>query len=231
MSALPLLLAALALAQDYGSLPISTAPAVVAPEMSAPKKKEEDAVPEAPPEKPKLERPIRAKLHAEAKEWEPITLKAGGDPDAAETAVTLRMQKVKGKWRGKPAWAKASARLHKGKDESWLVISVFPKALQRRRMHLEVRFRLVEGYVEDVKAAAVSIDDARAGGAGLDAFELRRRGVSHQQDFPASGQVVVSALDPRPSKSARNCGVLKLGEFADQDLGMVELAWAVEGLR
>ncbi|MDE2144209.1 MAG: hypothetical protein KGJ84_17510, partial [Elusimicrobia bacterium] len=101
-------------------------------------------------EKPKLVRPIRAILHATAKDWEPLSLKAGGDPVMAQTKVVLRQEKVKRRYKGRASPAKAIARLLKGKDEAWLVISVFPKALAARRAHFEVRFRIVENYVEDV---------------------------------------------------------------------------------
>jgi hypothetical protein len=182
--------------------------------------------------KPKLSRPIHAVIHADAKDWEPLAVKAGGDPLQAETKAILRQEKVKGKYKGAPSKAKASARLHPaGKNDRWLVVCVFPKALERKRRHFEVRLKIVEGFVEEAKAAIVSVVDRRPGvGAGLDSFELRAQGVEFEEDSPASGTVVVSALDSRPSKSAFNAGTLKLAAFDAQDVGLADASWSVKGL-
>ncbi len=181
--------------------------------------------------KAKLARPIHATIHSDAKDWEPLSLKAGGDPGAAETKVVLKQEKVKGKYKGTPTKAKATALLHKAKNEAWLVVSVWPKALERRRLHLEVRLRIVEGFVEDVKAVAVSVVDRRYSGAGMDSDDLRRRGVEFEEESAEKGQVLISALDPRPSKSAANSGALKLASFGDKDIGLVDASWSVVGLR
>lgn len=180
--------------------------------------------------KPKLKRPIHATLHAEAKDWEPLSLRAGGDPVLAKTEAVLRQAKAKGKYKGTPSKAKASARLHGSKDAKWLVISIFPKALEKRRAHFEVRLRLVEGFVEDAKASLTAVVDRRYTGAGMDSDELRARGVEFAEDSPASGQVLISALDPRPSKTAFNAGTLKLAAFADKDAGLADVSWSVTGL-
>ncbi|HAZ08154.1 MAG TPA: hypothetical protein DCZ01_06465 [Elusimicrobia bacterium] len=174
---------------------------------------------------------LHAVIHPEAKEWEPLSLQAGGDPGQAVNAVVLRQVKVKGKIKGASAKARASARLVRSKDDRWLVVSIFPQALEKRRFHLEVRFRVVEGFIEDAKAAAVFVMDSRPGaGEGLDSFALRAAGVAFQEESPGSGQVLVSALDPRPGKTAFNAGRLKLAEFADADLGFVDASWSVRGL-
>jgi hypothetical protein len=180
--------------------------------------------------KPKLTRPIRAIIPAEAKDWEPVSLKPGGDPVLAETKAVLRQAKVKGKLKGSASKAKATARLIKGKDEQWLVLSIFPTALEARRAHFEIRLRLAEGFVENVKASIVTIVDRRSGGALLNSDELRARGVEFEEDSPASGHVLISALDPRPSKTAFNGGTLKLAAFADENAGLVDVSWSVTGL-
>ena len=180
--------------------------------------------------KAKLTRPIRAILHAEAKDWEPLSLKAGGLPELATTAAVLRQEKVKRKLKGTPSQAKATAHLIQRKDTSWLVISVFPKGLEKKRAHFEIRFRLFEGYVEDVKASLVTIVDRRSGGALLNSDELRARGVEFEEDSPASGHVLIAALDPRPLKTARNAGTLKLAAFADKDAGLADVSWSTTGL-
>lgn len=181
--------------------------------------------------KAKLERPMHAVIHPDAKDWEPVSLKAGGDPFQAETSATLRESKVRGKYKGTASKAKASARVHKAGQDRWLVVSVFPKGLERARMHFELRFRIVEGFVEDAKAAVVTIVDRRAGaGAGLDSYELRARGVEFEEDSPESGSLLVSAMDPRPSKSAFNAGTLKRASFGDKEVGLADASWAVKGL-
>jgi hypothetical protein len=182
--------------------------------------------------KAKLSRPLHAVIHADAKDWEPLAVKAGGDPFQVETKAVLRQEKVKGKYKGASSKAKASAHLyHSGKVDHWLVICVFPKALERRRMHFEVRLKIVEGFVEEAKASIVEVGarGARAG-AGLDSFELRSQGVEFEEDSPASGTVLISALDPRPSKSALNAGTLKLAAFVDESVGLADASWSVKGL-
>ncbi len=49
-------------------------------------------------EKPKLARPLHAVIHAEAKDWEPVSLRGRrATPSRAETrAVLLRQEKVEG---------------------------------------------------------------------------------------------------------------------------------------
>ena len=182
-------------------------------------------------EKAKLARPLHAVIHADAKDWEPVGLKAGGDPYQAETKAVLHEEKVKGKYKGVFSKATASARLHKeGKYDRWLVISIFPKALERRRMHIEARFRIVEGYVEEARGELVSITDRRQAGTGLDSFELRERGVEFGEASPASGTLLISALDPRPSASALNSGALKLADFDNSVVGLADASWSVKGL-
>lgn len=180
--------------------------------------------------KPKLARPIHATIHPDAKDWEPVSLKAGGDPLAAENGAVLRQAKVRGKLKGAASKARSFARLRKAKDDRWLVISVFPKALERRRAHLEARLRLVEGFVEDVKVSLVSVVDRRYTGAGMDSDELRSRGVEFEEESPERAQVLVSALDPRPSKAALNAGTIRQAAFADKDVGLADVSWSVKGL-
>ena len=182
-------------------------------------------------EKPKLVRPIHAEIQADAKEWEPLSLRAGGDPEQAETKAVLREVQTHGKYKGTPSKAKAIARLRKRKDDLWLIYSVFPKALEKRRAHVEVRLRLVESYVENVEASLLTVVDHRpTAGIGLDADELRARGIEFEEDSPASGSVLISALDPRPSKSAFNAGTLKLAAFGDEQVGLADVSWSVKGL-
>ena len=182
--------------------------------------------------KARVARPLHAVIHADAKDWEPVAVKAGGDPFQAETKAVLRQEKVQGKYKGIPSKATAAARLHKaGKDDRWLVVCIFPKALEPRRMHFEVRLKIVEGFVEDAKAALVSITDRRPlAGAGLDSLDLRAGGVEFEEDSPGSGTILISALDPRPSASAVNSGSLKLAAFANMAVRLADVSWSVKGL-
>jgi hypothetical protein len=182
--------------------------------------------------KVKLSRPLHAIIHPDSKEWEPVALKAGGDPFQAETKVTLREEKARGKYRGANEKSTASARLYKAGQDRWLVIRVFPKSLVAKRLvHFEVRLKIVEGFVEELKVAAVTVVDRRPGvGAGLDSYELRDQGVEFEEDSPDSGTVLISALDPRPSKSASNSGVLKLASFGSKVVGLADVSWSAKGL-
>ena len=183
--------------------------------------------------KAKLARPLHAVIHKDAADWEPLSLRAGGVPGSADDAVSLKVVKIKGRMKGENSRARSSARLHKGKKDSrWLVISVYPKSLERRRTHFEVRLRIFEGFVEEAEAAAVTVTDRRrTSGRPLDSFDLREQAIEYESEKPGSGQIVVAELDPRPGASARNSGRLEKAEFADKDLGFVNLSWSVSGLK
>ena len=184
--------------------------------------------------KVKLRRPMHAVIHKDAVDWEPLSLREGGVPGASENTVALKVVKIKGRMKGENSKARPAARLHKGKKDSrWLVISLYPKALERKRTHLEVRFRVFEGFVEEVEAAAVTVTDRRRLPAGklLDSFDLREQAIEYQSERPGSGQFIVAELDPRPGRDAVNSGRFEKAEFADKDFGFVNLSWAVKGVR
>ena len=183
--------------------------------------------------KAKLSRPMHAVIHKDAADWEPLSVREGGVPGAAENSVALKVVKLKGRMKGENSKAKSVARLHHGKrDSRWLAISLYPKALERKRTHLEIRLRIVEGYVEEVQAAAVKVTDERASsGKPLDSFELREQGIEYEEELPGSGQLVVAELDPRAGAGSANSGRLEKAEFADKDLGFVNLSWSVKGVR
>jgi hypothetical protein len=103
--------------------------------------------------------------------------------------------------------------------------------IAKRRIHFEVRLKIVEGLVEEAKAAVVTIVDPRPNeGDGLDSYELRARGVEFEEDSPSAGTLLISAVDPRPSKSAVNSGTLKLGAFGNKAVGLSDVSWSVKGL-
>jgi len=178
-----------------------------------------------------VERPIHAVIHKDSASWDPVSLRVGGNPAAAETRALLRVRGQKAKRHGTASRARATARLRKAGDDRWLVISVFPRALEKRRKHFEVRLKIVEGYVEEAKAALVTVLDRRPeAGAGLNADELTRAGVEFEEEFPSSGEILLSALDPRPSAKAFNAGLLRGASFADRDAGLADAAWSLRGL-
>lgn len=184
--------------------------------------------------KVKLSRPMHAVIHKDAVDWEPLSLRAGGVPGASENTVALKVVKIKGRMKGENSKARSAARLHKGKKDSrWLVISLYPKALERKRTHFEIRFRIFEGFVEGIEAAAVTVTDRRRPPTAklLDSYDLRAEGIEYQEERPGSGQIVVAELDPRPAASAVNSGRFEKAEFADKDFGFVNLSWAVKGAR
>jgi hypothetical protein len=177
---------------------------------------------------------MHAVIHKDAVDWEPLALREGGVPGSADNAVTLRVVKVSGRLKGENMRARSVARLHRGaKDSRWLAISLYPKGLEARRTHLEIRFRIFEGYVDEVEAAAVTVTDRGrpASAKLLDSYDLREEGIEYQEERPGSGQVVVAALDPRPGAAAVNSGRLEKAEFADGDLGFVNLSWSAKGVR
>jgi hypothetical protein len=178
-----------------------------------------------------LKRPIRATIHKEAKDWEPLSLRAGGDPEAAENGVVLRQEKVRKRWKGERSPAKSRAYLVKDGEDRWLVVAVFPRSLARRRAHFEIRLRLVEGFVEDARVTLVKITDRRTGGATLSSEQLIARGVAYEEDSPASGEILISALDPRASKKAFNAGTVRRAAFADADARLASISWSAQGVQ
>lgn len=182
----------------------------------------------------KIVRSLHAVIHKDAADWEPLSLRAGDVSGSAGNAVSLKLRKVKGRLTGERAKAKSAARLHRGaKDSRWLVISLYPKALEGKRTHLEIRFRIFEGFVEEAQAAAVTVTDRRRLPSAqlFDSYDLREEGVEYQEEQPGSGQLVVAELDPRSGASSVNSGRLEKAEFADKDLGFVNLSWSVRGVR
>lgn len=184
--------------------------------------------------KARLTRPMHAVIHKDAVDWEPLSLRVGGLPGAAANAVSLKVVKIKGRMKGESTKSRAIARLHKGKKDSvWLVISIYPKSLERRRTHFELRFRVFEGFVEEADVSAVTVTDRRrtAPDKPLDSYDLRARALEYESERPGSGQLVVAELDPRGGSSSVNSGRLEKAAFADKDLGFVNLSWSVKGVK
>lgn len=180
--------------------------------------------------KPKLTRPIKAFIPKEAKDWEPLGLKEGGDPYQGGTGVTLKLVKAaKGGYKGERSKAKAWARAYPVKPgETLFVVALFPKALERRRKHFELRFRVVEGNVEKVEASLITVRDRRAY-RGIDRVALRRAGAAFEEESAASGVVSVAAFDPRPGRGL-NVGKLSLAEFPDREVGFADISWSLRSV-
>ena len=102
---------------------------------------------------------------------------------------------------------------------------MYPKSLEKRRKHFEVRLRVAEGNVEQVEAALITLTDRRAY-KELDKPALRRLGVSFEEENPGSGTVSFSALDPKTGKSSWNAGRLSGAAFADADAGYADVSWS-----
>lgn len=193
-----------------------------------------EPAPKAGAEAPQAARHLRARLHKEASRWTPLSVKAGEDPKRVRTTFQLKVQILmsRGKEvrRGQPTTLSAQARLHRIKDDQLLVISLHPRALRRSRKHLEVRLLLVEGYLEEAKAAVVTVTggDIRSDD-DLDFMGLRENGVSYLEEFPARGVLELSALDPYPGKLSLNAGELS-AEFGDKEIGSVDCSYSLRGV-
>lgn len=182
----------------------------------------------------KIVRPMHAVVHKDAADWEPVGLKVGGVPGAADNAVALKVVKIKGRMKGENSAARSAARVHKGKKDSrWLVISVYPKSLEKKRTHFEVRFRIFEGFVEEVEAAAIIVTDRRRQKSSrlLNSYDLREQAIEYQSERPGSGMLVVAELDPRSGAASRNSGRLEKAEFPGSDFQFVNLSWSTKGVR
>lgn len=178
--------------------------------------------------KPKLTRPIKAFIPKTAKDWEPVGLKEGGDPYQGSTGVTLKLVKAaKGGYRGERSKAKAWARAYAVKTgETLFVIALFPKSLEKRRKHFELRFRVVEGNVEKVEASLITVRDRRAY-RDVDRVALRRAGAAFEEEYAASGVISVAAFDPKPGRGM-NVGKLSLAEFPDREVRFADLSWSLQ---
>ncbi|MDX6768039.1 MAG: hypothetical protein SF051_00790 [Elusimicrobiota bacterium] len=227
MTPLALLLALAAAAQEPAAAPAPEPAASTAP---APGDGVHVAGEEPAKPKPALKRPMRATILKRSKDWEPVSLAEGGDPYQAATGATVRLLKTGKGYRGVRSKAKAAARAYPGKPgEAWLVVTVSPKELEKARKHFEVRLRVVEGFVEKVEVALVTVTDRRAY-KELDKPSLRRLGVAFEEESPGSAEVLVSALDPRPGKSSWNAGKVRLAAFADPQAGFADFSWSVKGV-
>lgn len=219
---IPALLLAFALCQASAedALPATAGAAVAAPGEGSPTT--------ASPPQTALENLIKVKVHRESRDWEPLSLRKGGDPASLKTRFTRRIVKVQGKPKGEVCSARVLARAHSVKDDKLLIISIFPACLTPLRKHLEVRYLIIEGFLEKVQAAVVTAQ-AR-GAADDDSVLLRRRRIPYLEEFPGGGRVKLAALSLAPGEETLNAAELFDLEFADADVGLASLAYKVTGL-
>jgi hypothetical protein len=197
-----------------------------------------DAAPEsvaAPaPAKPAAVHLKRVHIHPEAAEWEPFSVKDAGESFKARTFFERRVRKMrKSGYKGEASASKAKARSYQVKDDRMLVVSVYPAVLRARRTHVEVRFLVVEGYLEEVKVAAVTVSGDRefaAADENEDSVSLRADGVDFIEIYPSAAEVQVLALDPGPGRSAYNAGAVRLSAFGETDMGFVNFGWSLRGV-
>jgi hypothetical protein len=184
----------------------------------------------AAPEKPDIPK-SRVIVHKEAADWEPVSVRlrpaAGG-----RSSFEAKVRKVGNWYRGHLSAVKAAVRVHPAGDDHWLVVCVYPAALRSKRMHMEVRFLIQEGYLEDVKVAAVRVvggewspDDDKE-----DTFTLKTKGVDFNEQMPGSAEITLSVIDPGPGPRAINAGTVRLAAFGGEDLGFVNFSWSVSGV-
>jgi hypothetical protein len=188
----------------------------------------------APPAFP--DKPIQVRIHKAARSWKPVSTRFGGDVKEARTSATYTIKSVrlKGKsaLRGESSKARAAARVYRAGEDLLIIVAVHPAKLARLRKHLEVRLKIVEGYLEGAEVAAVTIKEpGSAVEQGLyDSVSLRRRGVAFLEEFPGKASLTLSAVNPRPGKRTWNAGAVRMAEFADPRLGDVNFSFAARGL-
>ncbi|MDD5657454.1 MAG: hypothetical protein PHF00_09410 [Elusimicrobia bacterium] len=174
-------------------------------------------LPEAPP-RPRS----NVVVHKEAADWEPISVVLRPDLPAAKSSFERRLRKAGKGYKGESSAARAAARVHPAGEDRWLVISVYPEALRRQRLHLEARLLIQEGYLEGVKLAAVRVTGKTD--SDEDSFTLRAKGIDFVERFPGSGEVELAAVNAGP-KRALNAGRARFAAFGGSDLGFVNFSW------
>jgi hypothetical protein len=145
-----------------------------------------------------------------AGQWTPVGVRLGGGAGRNACSWRLKPVKIKGKkaLKGETSPARATARWTAMGEDKKLIVSIFPKSLEERRVHLELRLPVVEGILERAELAAVA---AEAGAGPLDdAAALKAKGIPFQEEFPASADLRLSAL------GKDNAGTIKSAEFAER---------------
>jgi hypothetical protein len=209
------------------------APAASTETAPAPAQPPVEAAPPPPPPKPvKL---INVKIHPDSKDWEPVSLGAGGSMENASSRFSRRLKKkvTKGEgegakpvvtFHGENSKAISVVRVHKSGEDAWVIASVYPAVLKKANRYMEARFKITEGFLEEAVVAAVTVRQ----GQGVDiqkedSVTLRRRGVSFAEDFPASARATITAISAKAG--GLNAGGVGQADFADKELRLTSFGW------
>ncbi len=163
----------------------------------------------------------RVRVGLDAADWKPVSVRLvhGG------SGRTFFERQVR-RGRGDISAAGAVARLHPAEAGRQIIVSVYPASLRTARTHLEARFLVAEGELEEAAVAAVTV----AGGLSSpedekeDSVTLRAKGIDFLEESPSSARIVLSALDPGPGRAA-NVGRVKDASFADMSFGVLNFSW------
>jgi hypothetical protein len=140
-------------------------------------------------QEPQIERPIRVKVHKDAAKWEPFALKIAGDPNG-------------------PGSSKSRVRKYPLKDGDVLyVVNVYPPGIRWKARHHEVRFKIIEGWLEEVEVAAILSEIKE------DSVTLRKNGVEFQQESPGSAEVRIAAFET--GSGGHHAGSVRKSELGD----------------
>lgn len=224
---------------------------MVVPEETPPEKPQES---EPPPAPKKLERRKTAVVGREAAEWKPYPVKKIGGGNSIRTTFLRQVRKIKVKvpaaepaepppegeapkenftisYKGKPAKSKAVSRSYKLGERRLLILSLYPKDLKTGRIHLELRFTVDEGFLQEAKIAGVRIlgDIPAASVEKWDSRLLRRAGIEFEEFAPSDGRIEIAHLDPLPGARSFNAGKVFLAQFGDKELGSVNFTYSVSG--
>lgn len=214
--------------------------------------------PEAPPppRKPKkFERRKSAVVGREASEWKPYPVKKISGGGAGSTSffrlvrkIAVKVPPVEGaespsegeapkekftiSYKGTPSKARAVARTYKSSGQQLLIVSVYPQQLKSGRIHLELRFIVDEGFLQNAKIAGVRIlgDVPSAEREKWDSRLLRRQGIEFEEWAPSGGRIEIAHLDPLSGARGFNAGKVFMAEFGDKELGAVNLTYSVSGV-
>lgn len=176
----------------------------------------------------KEEKPVIAiRIPADARSWSPVSVRKGAAPSSS--SFKRRYKTLTGTPKTESSPASAAARVHKAGLDRLLIVSVYPKSLLKQRKHLELRFFVIEGFLEKATLAAVTASDAVKAGHREDSRTLRAKGWAFSEEEPSSARVVVGALSLKPGTGTRNAGTVSLASFGDTTLGSVDFTFAAKG--
>lgn len=213
--------------------------------------------PEVPEGPPQPRRVSTVKIPREAASWPSLAVRKGGDAAAAANSATLqiRLKKVKApppaeaadppaegqeapappefvyREQGNSSRAKAVARSYKTGEDRLLVISIYPERLRGVRTHLEIHFKVVEGFLDGAEVKAIQRPGAFLP-KDLDQDSVILRGLAMEfiEEGPSGGRLTAAAMEAKPGKDSFNAGALRGASFAGKSLGTVNLTYSIQGV-